>query len=138
MRLIKASDTKPELIVRKALYKAGLRYRLHARDLPGKPDIIFRKDRIAIFIHGCFWHQHPDPNCKKARMPKSRREFWEPKLTGNRSRDEQVKAKLLEGGWRVFEIWECQLDPPHLAKLIDTVRASRGPAIDRPKRKSGK
>lgn len=125
MRLIKASDTKPELIVRKALHKAGLRYRLHARDLPGKPDIIFRGDRVAIFIHGCFWHQHPDPDCKKARMPKSRREFWEPKLTGNRSRDEQVKAKLKEGGWRVLEIWECQLDPAHLAELIDTVRASR-------------
>lgn len=125
MRLIKASDTKPELIVRKALHKAGLRYRLHARDLPGKPDIIFRRDRIAIFIHGCFWHQHPDPDCKKARMPKSRREFWEPKLTGNRSRDEKVKARLNERGWHVLEIWECQLDPPHLVELIDTVRASR-------------
>lgn len=125
MKLIRARDTKPELVVRKALYNAGLRYRLHARELPGKPDIVFRRDRIAIFVHGCFWHQHPDPQCRRARMPKSRKEFWEPKLLGNRSRDEEVKAKLTEGGWRVIEIWECQLDPSHLATLTETIRALR-------------
>lgn len=125
MRLIRARDTKPELVVRRALHKAGLRYRLHARDLPGRPDIVFRKDRIAVFVHGCFWHQHPDPDCKKARMPKSRRDFWEPKLLGNRSRDEEVKARLNQGGWRVLEVWECQLGPSHLATLTDTIRALR-------------
>jgi DNA mismatch endonuclease (patch repair protein) len=94
MRLIRARDTKPEMRVRRALHAAGLRYRLQGRNLPGRPDIVFARLRIAIFVHGCFWHQHPDPACKLSRMPKSRRDFWEPKLMGNRSRDEQVKAKL--------------------------------------------
>lgn len=122
MRLIRGRDTKPEWIVRRALHAAGLRYRLHARELPGRPDIVFRMARVAVFIHGCFWHQHPDPNCRLARMPKSRRDFWEPKLMGNRSRDEAVRATLEQGGWRVIEIWECQLAAPRLAKFIEEVR----------------
>lgn len=109
IRLIRGRDTKPELRVRRTLHAAGLRYRLQAKDLPSRPDIVFRKRKVAIFVHGCFWHQHPDPAFKLARMPKSRQEFWEPKLRGNRSRDEAVKAKLEVEGWRVFEIWECQL-----------------------------
>lgn len=125
MSLIKARDTKPELKVRRALHKSGLRYRLHARDLPGRPDIIFRRDRIAVFVHGCFWHQHPDPECKRARIPKSRRDFWVPKLKGNRARDEEVMAKLEKDGWRVLEVWECQLDQSHLAKVADTIRSWR-------------
>lgn len=124
MRLIKGRDTKLELLVRRAFHAAGLRYRLHARELPGRPDIVFRRKRIAVFIHGCFWHQHPDPECKRARMPKSRRDFWEPKLMGNKSRDEEVRAKLTAGGWRVVEIWECQINPDHLAKLIAAIRAA--------------
>lgn len=136
MKLIRARDTKPELIVRQALHKAGLRYRLHARELPGTPDIVFRRDRIAILVHGCFWHQHPDPDCRRARMPKSRREFWEPKLLGNRSRDEAIRAKLVEGGWRVIEIWECQLDPLHLAKLTETIRAMRAERVSAGRRGS--
>ena len=126
MRLIRARDTKPELIVRKTLHAAGLRFRLHAKDLPGKPDIIFRRKRLAIFVHGCFWHQHPDPNCKRARLPKSRQDFWEPKLNGNRSRDEAVTARLQDKGWRVIEIWECQLEQDHLAKLVNVVRSAGG------------
>lgn len=122
MRLIRGRDTKPEWIVRRALHAAGLRYRLHARELPGRPDIVFRTARVVVFIHGCFWHQHPDPDCRLARMPKSRRDFWEPKLMGNRSRDEAVRATLKQGGWRVIEIWECQLAAPRLAKIIEEVR----------------
>lgn len=127
MRLVRARDTKPEWRVRRALHAAGLRYRLHARGLPGRPDIVFGKLRIAIFVHGCFWHQHPDPACKLARMPKSRQEFWEPKLRGNRSRDEQARAKLDEAGWHVIEIWECQLDDAHLAELINVIRRAQRP-----------
>lgn len=126
MRLIRARDTKPELIVRKTLHAAGLRFRLHAKDLPGKPDIIFRRKRLAIFVHGCFWHQHPDPICKRARLPKSRQDFWEPKLNGNRSRDEAVTARLQDKGWRVIEIWECQLDQDHLTELVNVVRSAGG------------
>lgn len=132
MRLIKARDTKPELVVRRALHAAGLRFRLHARELPGKPDIVFRRKRLVIFVHGCFWHQHPDPNCKRARMPKSRREFWEPKLTGNRSRDEAITATLKREGWRVIEIWECQLDQDHLADLVKVVGAIDGASATPP------
>lgn len=125
MRLIRARDTKPELTVRRALHAHGLRYRLHARELPGKPDIVFRRKRVAIFVHGCFWHQHPDPNCKRARMPKSRRDFWEPKLIGNRSRDQIARGELEAAGWRVIEIWECQLDHSHMMELVSVVRAAR-------------
>lgn len=123
MSLIKGRDTKLEMIVRKALHARGLRYRLHAKDLPGKPDIVFRGRRIAIFIHGCFWHQHPDPGCRLARMPKSRQEFWMPKLRGNRSRDVEVKAKLEADGWGVVEVWECQLNQGTLDTLVDNVLA---------------
>lgn len=124
MRLVRGRDMKPELRVRRALHATGLRYRLQAKDLPGKPDIVFRTRKVAIFVHGCFWHQHPDPASKLARMPKSRQEFWEPKLWGNRSRDEAVKAKLEAGGWRVFEIWECQLAAVSLDKIITEIRAA--------------
>lgn len=123
MRLIKGRDTKPEWMVRWALHAAGLRYRLHANDLPGRPDIVFRKKRVAIMVYGCFWHQHPDPTCRLARMPKSRQEFWRPKLTGNRARDEVVKARLEADGWRVFELWECKLNDGFLKKFSQDVRA---------------
>lgn len=127
MRLIRSRDTKPEWLVRRALHAAGLRYRLHARELPGRPDIVFRKQHVAVMVHGCFWHQHPDPSCKLARMPKSRPEFWGPKLRGNRSRDELVRAKLEDGGWRVFEIWECQLGAEHLQIIIEDIQTALRP-----------
>lgn len=123
MSLIRARDTKLEMVVRRALHARGLRYRLHAKDLPGKPDIVFRGRRIAIFVHGCFWHQHPDPDCRLARMPKSRQEFWMPKLRGNRARDVEVGSKLEAGGWEVMEVWECQLNQETLDTLVDTVLA---------------
>lgn len=106
---IRGKNTKPEMIVRRLLHGMGYRYRLHARELPGKPDIVFRQRRLAIFVHGCFWHRHPDPACKLARMPKSRVDFWEPKLEGNRARDEANVATLEGMGWKVLLVWECQL-----------------------------
>lgn len=123
MALIKASDTKPELRVRRALHAAGLRYRLHEKQLPGKPDIVFPSRRTVVFVHGCFWHQHPSEDCKLARMPKSRLDFWAPKLAGNRSRDERVEATLREQGWRVIVVWECQTKPADLTNLAIELKA---------------
>jgi DNA mismatch endonuclease, patch repair protein len=122
MALVRGRDTKLELRVRRAIFAAGLRYRLHAKGLPGKPDLMFRARRIVVFIHGCFWHQHPDSNCRLARMPKSRAEFWRPKLLGNRSRDERVKRELEQIGWRVVEVWECKTKPDDLRKLVAHIK----------------
>lgn len=124
MALIRDRDTKPEMRVRRALHAAGLRYRLHTKGLPGKPDLVFPSRRIAVFVHGCFWHQHPDPSCRLARMPKSRLEFWRPKLRGNRLRDEKQRRELETLGWRVVEVWECQTDASSLAALANTLKAS--------------
>lgn len=87
----------------------GYRYRLHRKDLPGKPDMVFPSRRAVILVHGCFWHQHPDPACKLARQPKSRMEFWGPKLRSNRERDERQLHELTRLGWRVLSVWECEL-----------------------------
>ena len=106
MALVRSRDTKPEMRVRKALYAAGLRYRLHGRNLPGAPDLEFRSRRIVVFVHGCFWHRHP--GCSAARLPKSRPEFWEPKLAGNVERDKRTQAELEAQGWTVLIIWECE------------------------------
>jgi DNA mismatch endonuclease (patch repair protein) len=122
MALIKARDTKPELIVRRAMHAAGLRYRLQAKDLPGRPDLVFRSRRIAVFVHGCFWHQHPDPSCKLARMPKSKLEFWQPKLEGNRQRDVRTRCELEALGWSVFEVWECQTSAIELAAMAERIK----------------
>jgi DNA mismatch endonuclease (patch repair protein) len=122
MALIKARDTKPELKVRRAMHAAGLRYRLHAKDLPGRPDLVFRSRRIALFVHGCFWHQHPDPACKLARMPKSKLEFWRPKLEGNRQRDVRTRGELEQRGWSVLEVWECQTSAGELEALVKRIK----------------
>jgi DNA mismatch endonuclease (patch repair protein) len=109
MSLIRFRDTKPEMAVRRMLHSMGYRYRLHVKDLPGTPDVVFRRRKKVIFIHGCFWHRHPNPACKLARLPKSRLEFWEPKLEGNRRRDEANLIKLKKMGWNVLVVWECEL-----------------------------
>lgn len=109
MARIRSRDTQPELRVRRALHAAGLRFRLHVKNLPGKPDIVLPSRRIAIFVHGCFWHRHPDPDCKRARLPKSRPEFWIPKLEGNRRRDLEKEEQLRRAGWDVRIIWECEI-----------------------------
>jgi len=118
MSLIRAQDTKPEIRVRRALHAAGLRYRLYPRDLPGKPDVVFRDSKVALFVHGCFWHQHPDPNCTLSRMPKTRVDFWRPKLEGNRLRDQKVRIILESQGWTVIEVWECESKPRDLERLV--------------------
>ena len=109
MSRVRGRDTKPELTVRRLVHRMGYRYRLHRRDLPGTPDLVFPRRKKAIYVHGCFWHRHPDPACKLARLPKSRLDFWKPKLEGNRCRDEESQAKLRELGWNVLVVWECQI-----------------------------
>jgi DNA mismatch endonuclease (patch repair protein) len=108
MALVRGSDTKPEITVRKMLFSMGYRYRLHDKMLPGKPDIVLPSRRKIIFVHGCFWHRHE--NCALARMPKSRQAFWKAKLESNRLRDGRVKAALRRQGWSVATVWECQLN----------------------------
>lgn len=106
MSRVKQQDTEPEILLRSALHKAGLRYRLHDKTLPGSPDLTFPRFRCAVFVHGCFWHSH---GCKRSTVPKSRREFWEDKFRANQKRDERVKALLHEQGWHVMVVWECAL-----------------------------
>ncbi|MAS08449.1 MAG: very short patch repair endonuclease [Ahrensia sp.] len=102
---IKGKNTKPEMIVRRALHKDGYRYRLHVEDLPGKPDIVLPKYKTVIFVHGCFWHHH---DCKNFRWPKTREEFWRKKIDGNVERDREIHTKLEALGWKVIVIWECE------------------------------
>jgi DNA mismatch endonuclease (patch repair protein) len=117
MSIIKNKDTKPEITVRRLVHGMGFRYRLHYAKLPGRPDIVFPGRRKLIFVHGCFWHRHSDPTCKKGRLPESRREFWGPKLNGNRARDERVTAELRREGWAVMTVWECQCRRPDDLKV---------------------
>lgn len=109
MSRVRSKDTKPELAVRKLVHQLGFRYRLHGDRLPGKPDLVFGPRRKVIFVHGCFWHRHPKRGCPLARLPKSRLDFWAPKLEKNRERDKQKQAELRRLGWRVLVIWECEL-----------------------------
>lgn len=102
---IRGKNTVPELAVRRALFAEGLRFRLHRKDLPGKPDIVLPGRKIAIFVHGCFWHQHT--GCRYAKMPASNSEFWAEKLLANVERDHQAVSTLREAGWRVLTVWEC-------------------------------
>jgi DNA mismatch endonuclease (patch repair protein) len=103
---IRNRDTTPERVVRQELYRLGIRYRLHNGKLPGRPDIVIGRLRTVIFVHGCFWHRHPD--CRMAYTPKSNVEFWLTKLEGNAARDARNQARLVEQGWRVIVIWECE------------------------------
>src|SRR5215204_5328197 len=106
MSQIKGKNTQPEMLVRKFLHVNGFRYRLHVKNLPGKPDIVLSKYKTIIFVHGCFWHQHP--GCKRSTIPKSNQEYWTPKLRRNVERDLKHKIDLEQLGWNVFVIWECQ------------------------------
>lgn len=107
MSRIKGKDTSIEVQVRKYLFRQGFRYRKNVSTLPGKPDIVLPKYRVAVFVNGCFWHRHPD--CKYAYMPKSRVEFWQGKFERNVKNDELHRKKLAEVGWRVITIWECEI-----------------------------
>lgn len=102
---IRGKNTTPELVVRKALFAAGFRFRLHRRDLPGVPDILLPGSRVAIFVHGCFWHHHR--NCQYGKIPATRSDFWRDKLEGNELRDRKNREALLASGWRVLVVWEC-------------------------------
>jgi DNA mismatch endonuclease (patch repair protein) len=118
MSLVRSKDTKPEMIVRRLVHAMGYRYRLHRSDLPGRPDLVFVSRKKAIFIHGCFWHQHACP--AGDRMPKTRVEFWRAKLEGNVARDRRAVRRLRRAGWRVLTIWECQANDRH--KVLNRLR----------------
>jgi DNA mismatch endonuclease (patch repair protein) len=106
MRRVLSENTTPEMEVRRALHAAGIRFRLHRKDLPGKPDLVLPRHRIALFVHGCFWHWH---GCKRSRMPQDNREYWTAKIDRNVERDKANRARLEQLGWRVRIIWECAL-----------------------------
>lgn len=106
MRAVKSKDTTPELFVRRLLHTKGYRYRLHCKDLPGNPDLVFPGRRKAVFVHGCFWHGH---NCKRGRRPpKSNPAYWQAKIARNQERDKQTQSRLRALGWRVMVVWECE------------------------------
>lgn len=119
MSRIKGKNTKPELVVRSLIHRMGYRYRLHGKGLPGRPDLVFASKRKVIFVHGCFWHRHE--GCHLARLPKSRLDFWQPKLEANAERDKEVERRLAELGWKVLIIWECEVKEE--AVLVSRVRA---------------
>lgn len=125
MRKIRGRDTKPELAVRSHLHRAGLRYRLHVRDLPGSPDVLLPKYRAAVFVQGCFWHQHPRGDCPHTGVPLSNKAYWEPKLARTRQRDASRQAELQKMGWNVFVAWECEIDEQRLDELVADIRGSR-------------
>ena len=121
MSRIQGKNTKPEMLIRRGLHARGLRYRLHDRSLPGRPDLIFRKYNTAVFIHGCFWHAH---GCAMSKLPATRQDFWEAKLAANAARDRKAVDTLQSNGWRVLIIWECALRGPKRWKegaLLDCV-----------------
>ena len=109
MGRVRSKDTKLELRVRRLVHGMGYRYRLYRKDLPGKPDLVFPARRKVIFIHGCFWHRHSDPECRLARLPKSRLDFWLPKLSATKERDAKTLSRLENLGWEVLTVWECQV-----------------------------
>jgi len=124
MARVRSRDTKPEIRVRTYLHAAGLRYRLHQRIEGVRPDMVFASRRVALFVHGCIWHRHPDPTCPFTRTPKSRVDFWEAKFAENTARDARQKATLEAAGWHVAIIWECETqDAAKLRALSATIRA---------------
>jgi DNA mismatch endonuclease (patch repair protein) len=119
---IRGQDTKPEMAVRRALHAAGLRFRLHAATLQGRPDIVLPSRRLVIFVHGCFWHRHP--GCRYATIPTTRPDFWRRKFEANQQRDAAVAASLSASGWKVMIIWECETkDPDRLASAVTKVQS---------------
>lgn len=121
MSQIRSKNTKPELIIRKALFARGYRYKIHDKKLPGKPDIVLPKYNTVIFVNGCFWHGH---NCHLFRIPKTRTEFWKDKIEGNILRDKRNKELLANSGWKVIEVWECSIkgkNIEHLESVINDI-----------------
>ena len=107
MAQVKSRDTSPEMKVRKAIHRAGYRFRLHRSNLPGSPDLVLPRHRMAVFVHGCFWHWH---GCRRSRMPQTNRDYWQAKIQRNMDRDVRTQAQLIELGWSVMSIWECSLE----------------------------
>jgi DNA mismatch endonuclease, patch repair protein len=123
MSRIRGKDTKPELVLRKALHSAGLRYRLQLGTVPGRPDLSLPKHKTLIFVHGCFWHGH---NCPLFKAPRTNSDFWRQKIATNRLRDVRVQAELVSSGWRVLTVWECAIKGPGrlaLGELIERCQA---------------
>lgn len=119
MAAVRARDTKPELMIRKALHASGLRYRINVRDLPGKPDIVLPRHRAVVLVHGCFWHRH---ECDLFRWPESRTDFWREKLDGNAARDRSASKALDKARWRQAVIWECALKGRKRRDFQDTMQ----------------
>lgn len=124
MAAIRGKDTKPEKLVRSGLHARGLRFRLYRRDLPGRPDLVFPSRRIAVFVHGCFWHAHE--GCRYFRLPDTDQERWRVKLEGNRARDQRNQAALETLGWKVIVVWECELRGSVSGRLDDLAQAILG------------
>lgn len=110
MSRVRSKDTGPEKAVRRMVHTMGYRYRLHRRNLPGRPDLVFPGRKKVIFVHGCFWHKHEDPACSKSGLPKSNRDFWLPKLKRNAERDSEQQARLISLGRDVLVVWECEIE----------------------------
>ena len=119
MSRIKGRDTKPEMIIRKYLFSKGFRYRTHVKRLPGSPDIVLRKYKTVILVHGCFWHGHE--NCKIAHIPKTRAKWWENKIERNIARDKKVREELHSMGWNTMVVWECQLSPKNKDTTLEEI-----------------
>ncbi|ACU03152.1 very short patch repair endonuclease [Pedobacter heparinus] len=124
MSRIKGKDTKPELLVRKFLHKNGFRYRIHVKDLPGKPDIVLPKYKTVIFVHGCFWHGHA--GCRYYVIPKTRTDWWLNKINGNVTKDLKSKQALIDSGWNIIEIWECELRKARIENTLLALKESFG------------
>lgn len=124
MSQVGTKNTKPEMVVRRALHRLGYRYRLHRKDLPGSPDIVFPGCRKAVFVHGCFWHGH---GCRWGKLPKSRPDYWQPKIDANRERDSRNIRALNASGWDVLVVWQCELKEPGttLDKLVAFLDSKR-------------
>jgi DNA mismatch endonuclease, patch repair protein len=116
MAAIRHKDTQPELIVRKIAHRLGYRFRIHRRDLPGRPDLVFPRYGLALFVHGCFWHRHE--GCKRTTTPKANHDFWQAKFAANIERDSRKSNELESLGWRVCIVWECQTSDPQLIESI--------------------
>lgn len=121
MSAIRSRDTGPEMQVRRLIHGMGYRYRLHSTKLPGRPDLIFASKKKVIFVNGCFWHQHDDPSCPIARLPKSHKDYWLPKLARNRDRDRDRLDQLKKLGWSILVLWECEIEGK--ADLKDRIKS---------------
>ena len=129
MARIRSKDTKPEVAVRQLAHALGYRFRLHRKDLPGKPDLVFPSRKAVIFVHGCFWHQHELAACLDGRRPKSNNSYWEAKLDRNIARDSLAQAELTKSGWRALVVWECETK--NKERLQETLMAFLGPSASR-------